>query len=290
VCSLVRACQEKLDSQFHPSFGKLLKVLSSAQVKPAEQTLLHLAAEHDMLHLGKSKYREKKFESIEKFLEESDALTEQPLEAAAPAAQSSSESTIPVNDGAGQKLVAGAAKRRAPEACDVQPQAKRPAFAFETNAPHLRNPVARGRIIEPHELSPYLPSWQGLDMQNPRHIGRWGESLVHNYLRGTMQGWTVEWVNESKEQLSAYDLHIIRGTEYRSSRFIEVKTSRYGDKNTFEISLNEFEFFSQNRGESVNFDIYRVYSAGDPARVRIEVISNPLKLLKEQQIHLCIAI
>jgi len=136
-----------------------------------------------------------------------------------------------------------------------------------------------------------LPSVAALDTSSHQAIGRWGESLVYHYLAANKPGWKVKWMNEEVESLASYDIHLNQGNgALRSSRFVEVKSSRYPDKNVFEVSLNEWEFFSKNGGASINYDIYRVFNAGNPSSVFIAVVEDPLRLLEEQRIQLCLAI
>jgi hypothetical protein len=156
--------------------------------------------------------------------------------------------------------------------------------------PHLARPAAT-EIIPNAQLSSFMPSSVTLDPRDIRQIGRWGEALVAAYLSATLPDWTVKWMNEVAESNAAYDLHLVdANNSWRSSRFVEVKASRYATKNAFEISLGELEFFSKNGGASLNYDIYRVFNAGDPARAFVAVLRDPYRMLKEQKIQLCLAV
>mmetsp|Transcript_8456 Transcript_8456/g.13722 ORF Transcript_8456/g.13722 Transcript_8456/m.13722 type:complete len:518 (+) Transcript_8456:614-2167(+) len=263
VSTFVTSAQNALESVYSPSFSKLLNAIKD-KVRPARDTLLNVATEYVMLHLGSSKHRAKRF------LEEE---PEEPIKACA----SGTEIQEP--------------KKRQLVPSTQEPESPNKRTKFETSLLHLNRP-GNVKWIRANELAPFIPSTVTLDTNNVYAIGRWGESLVYHYLQGTLRDWKVDWKNENKESLASYDLHVTceKTNSYRTSRFIEVKTSRYSAKNAFEISLNEWEFFSKNGGSSINYEIFRVYNAGDPANVCIAVVSNPYKLLKENKIQLCIAI
>ena len=51
--------------------------------------------------------------------------------------------------------------------------------------------------------------------------------------------------------------------------------------------MPEFDFASQ---PGVHYHVYRVFGAGDPSRVRIVVIEDVVKALRERRARLCIAV
>ena len=55
--------------------------------------------------------------------------------------------------------------------------------------------------------------------------------------------------------------------------FVEVKTTRWSDRNAFELSPWEWDF-AQRPG--VSYHVYRVYSAGDAGAVRITIVRDPV--------------
>jgi hypothetical protein len=72
--------------------------------------------------------------------------------------------------------------------------------------------------------------------------------------------------------------------------FIEVKATRFTDRNVFPISPQEWSFATQP-GVGEKFRIYRVYGAGgDPQQVRVAVVEDPGRLVQQHQAHLCLAI
>lgn len=93
-------------------------------------------------------------------------------------------------------------------------------------------------------------------------IGRWGEQLVYQYLIiNRAQDMSIKWLNEEEESRSSYDfmLKYENKTSNNSKNdiiYIEVKSTRYNDKNMFEISLWEWQFASSE--SQVPYHIYRV--------------------------------
>ena len=91
------------------------------------------------------------------------------------------------------------------------------------------------------------------------------------------------------EQNSFYDLTIVTKGERQSlkaKRFIEVKTTRFEDKNVFQISPWEYDFMSSH--PRPHYDIYRVYGA--PNSPRIVIYEDVYTLLQQKMIGLCLAV
>ena len=120
-------------------------------------------------------------------------------------------------------------------------------------------------------------------------MGRWGEALVYQYLLHRYPGWNVAWLNETKESSGFYDIKLESPPPRRRVYFVEVKTTRRADKNAFELSPWEWDF-AQRPAVGEAYHVYRVYSAGDPDRVRITVVRDPAKLAREHAVSLCLAI
>jgi hypothetical protein len=168
------------------------------------------------------------------------------------------------------------------------------------------------------EISPWCGAFSGggeskgaavLDVNDLRAVGRWGEAMVYQYLlaqslssgsSSSSLSPTVEWLNIEDETRAGYDL-IVRqpkrlidngiGTSGRNSMitettYIEVKTTRFDDLNTFEISLWEWQFATSN--PRVRYQIYRVFNAGDFKRVRIVVVEDLLELITSRKVRLCL--
>ena len=127
-----------------------------------------------------------------------------------------------------------------------------------------------------------------LDTTDTRAVGRWGEALVYQFLLATERGCVVEWVNEVDETRAPYDLIVTdRGGAWARTRYIEVKTTRYSDRNVCELSPAEWAFAS--REPKVNYDVYRVERAGSSG-CTIRVVRDLLQQVTERKVRLCIAI
>lgn len=141
-------------------------------------------------------------------------------------------------------------------------------------------------------------------------IGKWGEALVYQYLMGKntslqvpgLASPTVEWLNEKEETRAGYDIITTvpkrvdnqgfgagsRQNSVTETTYIEVKTSRFDNLNTFEISLWEWQFATSN--PRVRYHIYRVYNAFSPSKVRIVVLEDVLELITMKKVKLCLNI
>ena len=72
------------------------------------------------------------------------------------------------------------------------------------------------------------------------------------------------------------------------TEYVEVKTTRFVDRNVFEISPGEWQFASAD--SRVPYHIYRVYSAGDAEKVRMVVVRDICARVQEGRIKLCMAV
>ena len=156
-----------------------------------------------------------------------------------------------------------------------------------------------------------------------RAAGRWGEALVFQYLLATAApGSKVNWLNLTEESRACYDFivtapvrshhaqlvasrthynqesdnntstsmnHTTAGSGGReSTEYIEVKSTRFADRNVFEISPNEWQFAAAD--SRVPYHVYRVFSAGDPQRVRLVIIEDIYRKVTEGRLKLCMAV
>eukprot|EP01032_Pedospumella_encystans_P014200 gene14200-16325_t len=156
-----------------------------------------------------------------------------------------------------------------------------------------------------------------------RAAGRWGEALVYQYLLATATpGSKVNWLNLTEESRACYDFivtapvrshhaqfvgsrthynqdsdnntsismnHTTAGSGGReSTEYIEVKSTRFADRNVFEISPNEWQFAAAD--SRVPYHVYRVFSAGDPQRVRLVIIEDIYRKVTEGRLKLCMAV
>jgi hypothetical protein len=157
-----------------------------------------------------------------------------------------------------------------------------------------------------------------------REAGRWGEALVYQYLLAhSARGSNVQWLNQVEESRAAYDF-IVTGpgvsaeenaiisasilhhasADHTTERglatsagsnvsrvrteYIEVKTTRFADRNVFEISPNEWQFAAADR--RVPYHVYRVFGAGDPGKVRLLVVRDVYSRVVEGTVKLCMAV
>jgi hypothetical protein len=179
--------------------------------------------------------------------------------------------------------------------------------------------------IENSELQGCLPAIPvGAEGMDSRAAGRWGEALVHQYLLSHRSaGSTVQWLNENEESRAAYDFTVTTptglqatllrashlhnsssdpgscstSTMYSSSyadrggpartEYIEVKTTRFADRNVFEVSPFEWQFASVE--PRVPDHVYRVFAAGLRQQVRILVVRDVYNRVLEGRVKLCLA-
>ena len=125
-----------------------------------------------------------------------------------------------------------------------------------------------------------------------RAIGRWGECLVYQYLLLNHPQNSVTWLNEIDESNASYDIKLEHNksasASLRNTIFIEVKTTQFSDKNVFQISKHEWDFMASL--PRIQYDIYRVYSAGNSSSARIVIYHDVYKLIDEGKIQLCLAV
>jgi hypothetical protein len=117
-------------------------------------------------------------------------------------------------------------------------------------------------------------SYSKIQSQEVREdVGRWCEEFVYEYLINQKDKFTeVTWLNKDGESGKPYDFAVI---ENGREKFIDVKGTPSGVKDLIYLSPNEWIFMFD---KGVNYSIYRVYNAGNDAR--IEIIENPSGLLQ----------
>jgi len=185
----------------------------------------------------------------------------------------------------------GALAAGMPPASDVHTSSSSSSNPAPSN-PVSADPPAPPSIttVSPSLLRVCLPWWRDLDVSDQRAVGRWGEALVYQYMLQRYPGWRVTWLNEQQETSSFHDIKLESPVGHGPAAvtvFAEVKTTRWPDRNAFELSPWEWDF-AQRPG--VSYHIYRVYSAGDPRAVRITVVRDPARLVREHAISMCLAI
>jgi len=108
-------------------------------------------------------------------------------------------------------------------------------------------------------------------------VGRWCEEFVYEYLIKSDNNFSsIVWVNMQEESGKPYDIEYF----YKGRiRYIDVKGTPSGSKDLIYLSPNEWVFMFD---KAENYSIYRVYNAGNDAR--IEIIENPSSLLQQGKI------
>lgn len=119
-------------------------------------------------------------------------------------------------------------------------------------------------------------------------IGRWGEQRVYQYLLRQKEAnpniVEVKWCNKENEKGAPYDMEISCQTDLGIVQtFIEVKATTKDDKDVFEISSQQIQFAQEHQE---NFQIYRVFNAGDRERVRLVRIDNLSLRMDQKQVRL----
>ena len=145
-------------------------------------------------------------------------------------------------------------------------------------------------LIDSTALAPCLPWLDTLDMEDVQSVGRWGESLVFHYLSLTRPECDVKWMNADNESRASYDITLFERSlgGLHGTTFVEVKSTRFADRNVFQLSLWEWEFMITH--PRPNYDIYRVYNVGDKNAVKVVVYKNVLRLIQEKKVQLCLAV
>lgn len=289
------------DGAWAPSFGKARRAVEATvgEMSAAERT--SVVTEYVMLHVGGSRYRAKCFEeeseeeggvedardvegAVEDGGEDARAATtakgeeeDEPARKRGKADTEASTSTIrivPANEGGVNGITVSVEHRY-----DWEGRLRVPKMALRDGSETVGSDVA----------SAFLPWWEDVDTRDPRAVGRWGEELVYNYLLAMFparENHVVEWLNAEQETNSFFDIKVTN-VSTGTATFVEVKSTRFDDKNAFEISPWEWDFATK---PSVNYHIYRVYNAGDRERVRVHVVRDPAKLVREHRISMALVI
>ena len=139
-----------------------------------------------------------------------------------------------------------------------------------------------------------------------KSIGKFGEALVYQYLQNTLsikETESIKWLNENDETKASYDLVLTTSSKVNKGKanttFIEVKSTRFPDRNVFDLSWWEWIFATSL--PKVNYHIYRVYGISpvygsnhsitfDSTKLKIVIIKDIEELIKLGRIKLCLAI
>jgi hypothetical protein len=160
---------------------------------------------------------------------------------------------------------------------------------IEPTTPEIFEPVATPKSFDITKISAKTKtftnatakaeaSYSKIQSQEVREdVGRWCEEFVYEYLINQKSKFTeVTWLNKDGESGKPYDFAVI---ENGREKFIDVKGTPSGVKDLIYLSPNEWIFMFD---KGVNYSIFRVYNAGNDAR--IEIIENPSGLLQQGKI------
>ncbi len=108
-------------------------------------------------------------------------------------------------------------------------------------------------------------------------VGRWCEEFVFEFLiKNSKEFSDIIWINKEEESGNPFDIKYVQNGK---TKYIDVKGTPSGSKDLIYLSPNEWVFMFE---KAENYSIYRVYNAGNNAR--IEIIENPSGLLQQGKI------
>ena len=289
----VREVEEGLEKkEYAPQFREVLeRVRKTMGTKNGGSAMVETAAaEYAMLHLGGAKYRAKKFalpraeeEEEEKTgegeeEEEEEEEEEGEEEAKRRALQCEREFQLELEK---SRRVNGTGEKKVGANANVVTHER---WEGRMNSTSKSDALNHGSDVEYLTYRDVIPNMNKVDGVDWEKCGRLGERVVFNVLiqkyRGTNV--SVKWMNEIEESNSFYDIMLTDGDSHAKT-FIEVKATRFRDKNAFEISPWEWDFAVKPEVAD-RYQIWRVFGIGDGGDVSIVVIHNPARLVREKKI------
>jgi hypothetical protein len=139
----------------------------------------------------------------------------------------------------------------------------------------LADVAAVGRFGE--ELA-YLYYLQHPDMQQAQQqlddLGMPGRQLV------------VDWVNRQQESWLPFDLTVSDAASGAVLCFVEVKSSRDGARQFFDMTQREMDFAAQHADR---YHILRIRGVGSTSPT-LERLINPVKLWRQQAVRVCVVL
>ena len=298
----VRDVEEGLKKkEYAPTFREVLeqvrKVMEKQNGKLAVETA---AAEYAMLHLGGAKYRAKKF-ALPRVEEEEEKEKEKNGKKTVKEEEEEEED----EDEQNKKEIENEKRRemQCEREFQIELEKSREANGSNTqmkgananvitherwegrmNSTKIASKLENGSDIQTITYRDVIPNMNKVENVDWQKCGRLGERVVFNVLiqkyRGTNV--SVKWVSENEESNAFYDI-MLTDADTQSRTFIEVKATRFRDKNAFEISPWEWDF-AVKPSVADAYQIWRVFGIGDGEDVQIVVINNPARLLREKKI------
>jgi len=281
----VREVEEGLEKkEYAPQFREVLeRVRKTMETKNGGSAMVETAAaEYAMLHLGGAKYRAKKF-ALPRAEEEEEEKTgegeeEEEEEAKRRGLQCEREFQLELEK---SRRVNGTGEKKIGANANVVTHER---WEGRMNSTSKSDALNHGSDVEYLMYRDVIPNMNKVDGVDWEKCGRLGERVVFNVLiqkyRGTNV--SVKWMNEIEESNSFYDIMLTDGDSHAKT-FIEVKATRFRDKNAFEISPWEWDFAVKPEVAD-RYQIWRVFGIGDGKDVSIVVIHNPARLVREKKI------
>ena len=298
----VRDVEEGLKKkEYAPTFREVLEQVRKVMEKQNGKLAVEIAAaEYAMLHLGGAKYRAKKF-ALPRVEEEEEKEKEKNGEKTVKEEEEEEED----EDEQNKKEIENEKRRemQCEREFQIELEKSREANGSNTqmkgananvitherwegrmNSTKIASKLENGSDIQTITYRDVIPNMNKVENVDWQKCGRLGERVVFNVLiqkyRGTNV--SVKWVNENEESNAFYDI-MLTDADTQSRTFIEVKATRFRDKNAFEMSPWEWDF-AVKPSVADAYQIWRVFGIGDGEDVQIVVINNPARLLREKKI------
>jgi hypothetical protein len=103
--------------------------------------------------------------------------------------------------------------------------------------------------------------------------------MVYQYLQkkysSQRNSISIKWENENDESNLSYDILL---TKNRNKHYIEVKSTRINNENSFQLSINQIEAILQYRQY---YHIYRVYTE----KKKLIILNNVQQCLEKQHLY-----
>ena len=299
----VRDVEEGLKKkEYAPTFREVLEQVRKVMEKQNGKLAVEIAAaEYAMLHLGGAKYRAKKF-ALPRVEEEEEKEKEKNGEKTVKEEEEEEEED---EDEQNKKEIENEKRRemQCEREFQIELEKSREANGSNTqmkgananvitherwegrmNSTKIASKLENGSDIQTITYRDVIPNMNKVENVDWQKCGRLGERVVFNVLiqkyRGTNV--SVKWVNENEESNAFYDI-MLTDADTQSRTFIEVKATRFRDKNAFEMSPWEWDF-AVKPSVADAYQIWRVFGIGDGEDVQIVVINNPARLLREKKI------
>ena len=263
-----------------------------------DEEVIAAATEYAMVHLGGGRYRAKVFD-LTGDAEDEDAKTsageeddEDDVEGEPPTEENAEEAAPETTDARGEN----AKENRGGDGDDIPaaPGKRRKTTARAPFEGRLAVSASSSRTVFPTKISTadvraHCPWWNDVEISDKPRGGTMGR-IARVSLPALPARRLARHVDEPRRKRPrASTTSSSRGADGAETIFVEVKTTKFGDKNVFEMSPWEWDF-AQKPGVSKSYHIYRVYGAGDVDKVRVEVVKDPARLVREHEVRMCLAI